>query len=270
MEVKLCDFGLAVVKKSIGSHTTEVMRGTVRWLAPELLRAAKPSYTNKSDIYALGMVMWEMAAMCTLPFKTIDNNFVVAEAVHGGEREKLPDSTPPDYQHWVELCWRQDLANRPQAHEVIMANNASSRRQPANAVASSMGVPLELSLAKTPVVTVNLPVPRTSPKAFPPVPSPSEEPRAMHCASDIDAAGLSEEQNDDEAARWHKQASSQGKSDSQSSLDIATQGDPPAVKADFGATPLLPETLQYEEAALKPSPARVMSISFTKQSNAGA
>ncbi|KAF9150031.1 hypothetical protein DFQ26_001712, partial [Actinomortierella ambigua] len=266
MEVKLCDFGLAVVKKSSGSHTTEVMRGTVRWLAPELLRAAKPSYTNKSDMYALGMVMWEMAAMCTLPFKTIDNNFVVAEAVHGGERETLPENTPPDYRRWVELCWRQDLANRPQAHEVILANNASSRGQPANAVASSMGVPLILSLAGTPVATFNLPEPGTSPKAFPPVPPPSEEPRAMHWVGDIDAADLSAEQNDDEAARWHKMAPSQ---DSQSSLDIATQGDPPAVKADFGATPLLPETLQYEDAALKPSPARVMNISFTKQSNAG-
>ncbi|KAG0270383.1 hypothetical protein DFQ27_007534 [Actinomortierella ambigua] len=273
MEVKLCDFGLAVVKKSSGSHSTEVMRGTVRWLAPELLRAAKPSYTSKSDIYALGMVMWEMAAMCTLPFKTIDNNFVVAKAVHGGEREKLPDNTPPDYWCWVELCWRQDPANRPQAHEVILAkvlaNGASSRRQPTNAVASSENVSLKLSLAMTPVATVNLPVPGTSPKTFPSVPSPSEELGVMHCVGDMDAAGLSAEQTDDEATRLHKEASIQQKYDLQTSLDITTRGSP-ATETDFGPAPLFPKTLRYELPALKSSLTRVMKISFTKQSNAGA
>ncbi|KAF9160295.1 hypothetical protein DFQ26_005701, partial [Actinomortierella ambigua] len=276
MEVKLCDFGLAVVKKSSGSHSTEVMRGTVRWLAPELLRAAKPSYTNKSDIYALGMVMWEMAAMCALPFKNIDNNFVVAEAVHGGEREQLPDNTPLDYQRWVELCWRQDPSDRPQAHEVILAKilakDASSRRQPANAVASSTDISLELILAVTPVATANLLVPGPSPTAPPPVPSTSEEPRAMHCISDMYAAGLSAEQNDDEAGRLHKEASNHRKSDSQSSPDFATHGSSPATETDFGAAPLLPETSRYELAGLESSLDRIdrtMNILFTKQSNEG-
>ncbi|KAG0248958.1 hypothetical protein DFQ27_000514, partial [Actinomortierella ambigua] len=274
MEVKLCDFGLAVVKKSSERHSTEVMRGTVRWLAPELLRAAKPSYTNKSDIYALGMVMWEMAAMCTLPFKTIDNNFVVADAVHDGEREKLPDNTPPDYRHWVELCWRQDPLDRPQAHEVILAkiltNDASSRGRPTNALASSEDASLALSLAVTPVATVNVPVPGTRPMAPPVVPSPSEEPKAMHCVGDKYAAGLSAEQTDDEAARFHIKASNQGKSDSQSSLNIAAQGGLPAAETDFGAAPLRLEILRNKLAALESSLDRMMNISFTKQSNAEA
>ncbi|KAG0250595.1 hypothetical protein DFQ27_009329, partial [Actinomortierella ambigua] len=178
------------------------MRGTFRWLAPELLRAAKPSYTNKPDIYALGMVTWEMAAMCTIPFKTIHNNFVVAEAVHGGEREQLPDNTPPDYQRWVELCWKQDPVDRPQAHEVILAkilaSDASSRGQPANAVVSSMDISHALSLAVASAATVNVPAPSTGPKSRPPVPSPSEEPSAMHCDHKY-AAGRSVKQNDDEA-----------------------------------------------------------------------
>ncbi|KAF9162694.1 hypothetical protein DFQ26_003299 [Actinomortierella ambigua] len=268
MRVKLCDFGLAVVKKSSGSHTTEVMRGTVRWLAPELLRAAK------SDIYALGMVMWEMAAMCTFPLKTIDNNFVVAEAVHGGEREKLPDNTPLDCRHWVELCWKQDPPDRPQAHEVILANilpnDASSRGQPANAVASSTDVSLELSLAVTPVTTVNMPVPDTSPVALPLVLSPSEEPRAMHCIGGMYSAGHSAEQNDDEASRWQEKASDQRKSDSQIGLDFATQGGSPATETDFKAAPLPPAKLRYRLSVLKPSLVRVMTTSFTKQNNANA
>ncbi|KAG0249501.1 hypothetical protein DFQ27_009968, partial [Actinomortierella ambigua] len=115
MEVKLCDFGLAVIKTSSGGHSTERMRGTFRWLAPELVLSERPRYTTKSDMYALGMVMWEMAAMCTAPFKDVNNNFVVAQAVHGGRREQLPDDTPTYYRRWVELCWKQDPSERPNA-----------------------------------------------------------------------------------------------------------------------------------------------------------
>ncbi|KAG0260127.1 hypothetical protein DFQ27_003736 [Actinomortierella ambigua] len=120
MEVKLCDFDFAVVKTSSGGYSTEVLRGTVRWMAPELVLSERPRYTNKSDMYALGMVMWEMAAMCTVPFKAMDNSYAVALAVHGGKREQLPDETPANYQHWVELCWKQDPFDRPAAHDVTI------------------------------------------------------------------------------------------------------------------------------------------------------
>ncbi|KAG0267890.1 hypothetical protein DFQ27_007967 [Actinomortierella ambigua] len=126
MEVKLCDFGLAVVKTSCDGHTTEATRGTIRWLAPELAISERPRYSNKSDMYAFGMVMWEMAAMYTVPFRTIRSNYVVAQAVHGGRREQLPEKTPTIYQHWVDLCWKQDPSDRPNAREVIIVDDASS------------------------------------------------------------------------------------------------------------------------------------------------
>ncbi|KAG0260131.1 hypothetical protein DFQ27_003740 [Actinomortierella ambigua] len=132
MEVKLCDFGLAVVKTSNSGHSTEVMRGTVRWLAPELVASERPRYTTKSDMYALGMVMWEMAAMCTVPFKAMTNNLVMAKAVHGGQREKLPEKTPAIYQHWVDLCWKHDPSDRPDAHEVSIVDDALSGLDSAN------------------------------------------------------------------------------------------------------------------------------------------
>ncbi|KAG0260132.1 hypothetical protein DFQ27_003741, partial [Actinomortierella ambigua] len=126
MEVKLCDFGLAVVKTSSSGHSTDVMRGTFRWMAPELVLSERPRYTTKSDMYALGMVMWEMATMCTVPFKAMANNYVVAKVVHGGQREQLPEKIPAIYQHWVDLCWKQDPSDRPDAHEVIIVDDASS------------------------------------------------------------------------------------------------------------------------------------------------
>ncbi|KAG0246752.1 hypothetical protein DFQ27_002888, partial [Actinomortierella ambigua] len=83
------------------------------------------------------MVMWEMAAMCTVPFRAINNNYIVAQAVHGGRREQLPDGTPANYQRWVDLCWKQDPSDRPDAHEVIIVDDDSPGRQGPNTASRS-------------------------------------------------------------------------------------------------------------------------------------
>ncbi|KAG0254926.1 hypothetical protein DFQ27_006576, partial [Actinomortierella ambigua] len=118
MEVKLCDFGVATVKIRSASKSTTSTKGTLRWMAPELL-VAKPKYSTKSDMFALGMVMWELAANCTIPFKDQLSSVTVMGLVQNGEREVLPDDTPPDFRQWVERCWAQDPAKRPDAREMV-------------------------------------------------------------------------------------------------------------------------------------------------------
>ncbi|KAF9974849.1 hypothetical protein BGZ73_001664 [Actinomortierella ambigua] len=117
-EVKLCDFGLSEVKFLSSSSTTSASKGTVRWMAPELF-TYEPPYSTKSDMYALGMVMWELAANCTIPFKGQLDNLMVISLVRDGEREELPDDTPLMYRQWVERCWDQDPEKRPDAQEMI-------------------------------------------------------------------------------------------------------------------------------------------------------
>ncbi|KAG0250290.1 hypothetical protein DFQ27_009474, partial [Actinomortierella ambigua] len=145
MDVKLADFGLQALRSASADGTNTsyalsspaLVHGNLRWMAPELLFSERPRYTTKSDMYALGMVMWEMAAMCTLPFRTMSNNHVVAQAIHNGEREQLPEQTPVIYQHWVDLCWEQDPSDRPAAHEVMIVDDGSSERQGATIPDSS-------------------------------------------------------------------------------------------------------------------------------------
>ncbi|KAG0256707.1 hypothetical protein DFQ27_005539 [Actinomortierella ambigua] len=133
-EVKLADFGLAEVKTATISKTSALTAtegspaaapGTLRWMAPEILNLANPRYTNKSDIYALGMVMWEIAAQCTCPYRShTDNSFIVGEVIRG-EREVLPNDTPDDYQDWVKKCWDGDFTLRPEAKDVILIDGSS-------------------------------------------------------------------------------------------------------------------------------------------------
>ncbi|KAG0226391.1 hypothetical protein BGW42_003663 [Actinomortierella wolfii] len=119
LEVRLCDFGLAVVKTTSASHSTDTVRGTIRWMAPEL-HGFRPKYSTKSDVYALGMVMWEMAANCTTPFKEYPSEPMVVAVIKRGVREEIPDSTPQHYRWWIERCWKQEPHERPEAGEMVI------------------------------------------------------------------------------------------------------------------------------------------------------
>ncbi len=61
-EARICDFGLAMRVGEGGGGCT------LQWMAPELLQDP-PQYSSKSDVYALGMVMWEMASESTQPYR---------------------------------------------------------------------------------------------------------------------------------------------------------------------------------------------------------
>ncbi|KAG0253371.1 hypothetical protein DFQ27_007446 [Actinomortierella ambigua] len=131
MEVKLADFGLAKIRSamnaaSMTSGSTAVITGTIRWMAPELLCVPIPKYSTKSDVFALGVVMWEMAANSTRPFKAGDMDALVALAIHRGEREILPDDTPAEYRDLVQRCWHQDRSQRPEAKDIVLGHDGST------------------------------------------------------------------------------------------------------------------------------------------------
>ncbi|KAF9976760.1 hypothetical protein BGZ73_007895 [Actinomortierella ambigua] len=159
MEVKLADFGLATVKthsaSRVSSNSTHghlanansglALKGTLRWMAPELFDK-QPKYSTKSDMYGLGMVMWEMAANCTMPFRNLLDNAAVVVLVTRGEREDLPQDTPDEYRQTVERCWDMDPAKRPTASELVVLTDEERRLQ---AVVNDNGLPL-LALSDIP------------------------------------------------------------------------------------------------------------------------
>eukprot|EP00961_Rhodomonas_salina_P108762 1464077-Rhodomonas_salina.6 len=58
-EVKIADFGLAAVVNSNSLASSKV--GTPLYMAPEQVRGA--GYTAKSDVWSLGCIIYEMAAL---------------------------------------------------------------------------------------------------------------------------------------------------------------------------------------------------------------
>ncbi|CAG8850140.1 44205_t:CDS:2, partial [Gigaspora margarita] len=71
-------------------------------MSPELLiDITNPKYSEQSDIYALGMIIWEIASKCTMPFKDIDNNLVGLHIARNG-KEIIPNDTPQDIHYIIE------------------------------------------------------------------------------------------------------------------------------------------------------------------------
>ncbi|KAF9976045.1 hypothetical protein BGZ73_009204 [Actinomortierella ambigua] len=69
-------------------------------------------------MYSFGMVMWEMAANCTIPFKKALDDEMAMALIEDGEQEVLPEDTPVKYASLVKRCWNQNPAERPEAHHV--------------------------------------------------------------------------------------------------------------------------------------------------------
>ncbi|KAG0269124.1 hypothetical protein DFQ27_004697, partial [Actinomortierella ambigua] len=122
LEARLCDFGHALdtnspACSSSSSHRLARPVGTSRWWAPELMRDFT-SHSTASDMYALGMVLWEMAADGMEPFKHLISPYFAQHVLSGG-RETIPEGTPDDFSWWIQRCWKENPADRPKADEMV-------------------------------------------------------------------------------------------------------------------------------------------------------
>jgi serine/threonine protein kinase len=59
-EVKLLDFGIAKAKMNSSHTETGVLKGKIRYMAPELI--AGEDVDRRADIYAFGVLLWELLA----------------------------------------------------------------------------------------------------------------------------------------------------------------------------------------------------------------
>jgi len=108
---KLADFALSVKKKAAG------LRGTPFWMAPELLvENAQP--TTKSDVYAFGVLLFEMLTRQEPYSHVTDDVASVLEQVADLSRVEpfrpfLPPNMPSPMSDLIRSCWHPDPERRP-------------------------------------------------------------------------------------------------------------------------------------------------------------
>lgn len=118
MKAKLTDFGLSRIKNE--TRTTTAIQdsvGTINWMAPELFKR-KAVYTQKSDIYSLGITIWELVSR-KVPFSDAANPGLIPSWVAKGEREEIPEICPKKLSTLIQACWDGDADKRPDAEAVV-------------------------------------------------------------------------------------------------------------------------------------------------------
>lgn len=126
--LKVGDFGLShFVRKTLSESAEQDDPlftgggGTVAYMAPELLRSGDRIGTFKSDVYSVGIILWEIASQ-TRPFGGRDDT--VSMLYHVDENRERPlwaldMAAPEGYQRLVEDCWAASPDERPLMETVI-------------------------------------------------------------------------------------------------------------------------------------------------------
>jgi serine/threonine-protein kinase len=106
--VRLCDFGVAKAVSSVIETQIGALKGKLQYMSPE--QASGRPVDNRSDIYSLGSVMYEMIAGCRL--YEADNEISLLDAVRAGNFDD-PRKHSPGLPHEVRRMLIKALAKKP-------------------------------------------------------------------------------------------------------------------------------------------------------------
>ncbi|RIA84268.1 kinase-like domain-containing protein [Glomus cerebriforme] len=85
------------------------------YMAPEILRGKE--YTQKSDIYSLGIIFNEIISTIP-PFNDEPHDYYLALDICRGKRPEIRDETPDFLKELIHKCWDANPENRPTSDEV--------------------------------------------------------------------------------------------------------------------------------------------------------
>lgn len=108
--VKVADFGLARLIKE-DTYTAHIgSKFPIKWTAPEGLAFNK--FSNKSDVWAFGVLLWEIATYGKSPYPGVELSDVY-HLLESGYRMECPDDCPRNIYELMRRCWEWEPGNRP-------------------------------------------------------------------------------------------------------------------------------------------------------------
>lgn len=116
--IKLADFGVAKAASSTVRTRTGALKGKVGYMSPEQARGM--AIDRRSDIFSLGVVLWELVAMRRL-FKT-DNDLATIQAIINATPPLLTEfrrDSPPELDRIVRKALEKDPATRYQTAQQL-------------------------------------------------------------------------------------------------------------------------------------------------------
>jgi serine/threonine protein kinase len=114
LRIKLCDLGLS--KVYLGRRRTETKSNTY-WMSPESL--LHDVYSEKSDIYSLGILFWEIMHRKTVPYDGLNETCFLFESQLKEIRPKIDVNILPKMKDLMVQCWQFEEDKRPFINEIV-------------------------------------------------------------------------------------------------------------------------------------------------------
>ncbi|KAJ1266148.1 hypothetical protein BS78_08G128700 [Paspalum vaginatum] len=112
---KVGDFGLSRIKRN--TLVSGGVRGTLPWMAPELLNGSSSRVSEKVDVFSFGIVLWEILTGDE-PYANMHCGAIIGGIVNNTLRPPIPENCDPDWRKLMEQCWSANPDARPSFTEV--------------------------------------------------------------------------------------------------------------------------------------------------------
>ncbi|CAH2059664.1 unnamed protein product [Thlaspi arvense] len=113
---KVGDFGLSRIKRN--TLVSGGVRGTLPWMAPELLNGSSNRVSEKVDVFSFGIAMWEILTGKE-PYADMHCGAIIGGIVNNTLRPSVPEKCDNLWRELMEQCWSFDPAIRPSFTEII-------------------------------------------------------------------------------------------------------------------------------------------------------
>ncbi|KAJ7390502.1 Macrophage stimulating 1 receptor (c-met- tyrosine kinase), a [Desmophyllum pertusum] len=112
LSIKITDFSLARDVNLTNLNDKGIRsRLLVKWTAPEGL-AEQGQFSEKSDVWSFGVVLWELVTLAKAPYQAIDNS-KMEQHLQAGHRLPQPSNCPYDLYFLMKNCWEPNPTARP-------------------------------------------------------------------------------------------------------------------------------------------------------------
>ncbi|CAA0818521.1 Protein kinase superfamily protein with octicosapeptide/Phox/Bem1p domain [Striga hermonthica] len=112
---KVGDFGLSKIKRN--TLVSGGVRGTLPWMAPELLNGSSNKVSEKVDVFSFGIVLWEILTG-EEPYASMHYGAIIGGIVNNTLRPKIPSYCDAEWRALMEQCWAPNPALRPSFTEI--------------------------------------------------------------------------------------------------------------------------------------------------------
>ncbi|XP_043720565.1 uncharacterized protein LOC122668077 [Telopea speciosissima] len=112
---KVGDFGLSRIKRN--TLVSGGVRGTLPWMAPELLNGSSSRVSEKVDVFSFGIAMWEILTG-EEPYANMHCGAIIGGIVNNTLRPPIPERCDPEWRKLMQECWSPEPAERPSFTEI--------------------------------------------------------------------------------------------------------------------------------------------------------